>query len=106
MGPKWEKAGVCGVDSGLIWIGDPCYCVTPDAGDHPAQTWSEFCKRADLKHQHTEGFSQWNYNNRTKGLGVCITVDNDGIYAVYVKKKKGIVTEAKIVFEEIPEDEL
>jgi hypothetical protein len=37
---QWEQAGECGVDSGMIWIGDPCYCVTPDADEHPAASWA------------------------------------------------------------------
>lgn len=26
---NWTQVGVIGVDSGLCWVGDPCYCVTP-----------------------------------------------------------------------------
>ena len=39
---KWEEVGLIGVDAGLCWLGDPCYCVTPDADNHPTQTWIEF----------------------------------------------------------------
>lgn len=100
MSNKWEKVGIIGVDAGLCWIGDPCYCVTPDSDEHPAQTWEEFCKK--LFQNEKNGILQWNYKLGHAGLGVSIgQFGGDGTYPVYVKRASGgLITEAKIVFDE------
>ena len=92
---KWIKVGVIGVDAGLCWIGDPCYCVTPDAHHHPAKSWKEFCRK--LGDGETK---QWNYIKGHPGLGVSVhTGYGDGEYDVYVKKQAdGRIKEAKVVF--------
>jgi len=98
---KWEQAGECGVDTGLIWIGDPCYILGEDANQQPSKTWSEFCSTIDQ-----EGpAQQYNYKNGDSGLGVLVKgFDGDGCYPVFVKTdKRGNVMEAKIVFSEVSE---
>jgi hypothetical protein len=97
---QWEQAGVCGVDSGMIWIGDPSYCVTPDAEDHPAATWMEFCRQTD----DMEAAKQFHFARGHAGLGVCVRSGyGDGLYPVYVRRDaNGRVKEARIVFE-LPE---
>ena len=93
----WKKVGIIGVDAGLCWIGDPCYCVTPDANEHPAKTWKGFCRELFKTKGETK---QWNYKKGHPGLGVTIhTGYGDGVYEVYVKKNEdGRVSEAKVVF--------
>ena len=100
---KWEKAGVIGVDAGLCWVGDPCYCVTPDLDEHPAKTWAEFCDLLDKREKG--GVAQWPYRRGHPGLGVTVsTGDGDGVYPVYVKRAAGgRVAEVRVVF--IGEDE-
>lgn len=95
----WEKAGVIGVDAGLCWIGDPCYCVTPDANSHPAKTWDEFCEK--LHRMETDGVAQWNYALGHAGLGVSVeTGYGDGTYPVYVRRnREGRVIEARVIFD-------
>ena len=81
--PNWKHAGIVGVDAGLIWIGDPCYVVTPDCTEHPAQSWSEFCD------QIPSGTvcKQFNFRAGHEGLGVCVsTYMGDGCYPVYVDR--------------------
>lgn len=102
---KWEKIGVVGVDAGLVWIGDPCYCVTPDANEHPAKTWKEFCDKI-LKHGiHEKGFQQFNYKLGHPGLGVCVTSGiGDGVYEVFARRNsEGSIMEVRINFEEYAE---
>jgi hypothetical protein len=96
---KWEKVGVIGVDAGLCWIGDPCYCVTPDADNHPAKNWKEFCRKLDLTNPNTLT-KQWNYKAGHPGLGVSVSTGyGDGEYNVYVKKtNEGRISEVKVVF--------
>jgi len=91
----WERVGMIGVDAGLCWVGDPCYCVTPDADNHPAKTWKEFCKKMGNKET-----KQWNYRKGHPGLGVSVhTGYGDGVYAVFVKKQSdGRIKELKVVF--------
>lgn len=92
---EWQEVGEIGVDAGLCWIGDPCYCVTPDADEHPAKTWYEFCDKLD-----DNGVTQWNYKAGHPGLGVSVqTGYGDGVYPVYIKRnKEGRVIEVKVVF--------
>lgn len=96
MNNDWQQVGIIGVDAGLCWIGDPCYCVTPDANSHPAKTWKEFC---DLLPDN-DMTKQWNYPNGHSGLGVSVqTGYGDGTYPVYVKyNNEGRVSEVKAVF--------
>lgn len=79
---RWEIVGEIGVDAGLCWLGDPCYCVTPDATEHPAKTWNEFCEKLD----HAKRAQQWNYKIGHAGLGVTVTTGyGDGNYPVEVR---------------------
>ena len=95
---NWEEIGVIGVDAGLCWLGDPCYCVTPDADNHPAKTWKEFCRK--LNDDEKGGTKQWNYSKGHAGLGVTVhTGYGDGEYPVFVKRnKEGRISEVKIKF--------
>lgn len=92
----WEEVGVVGVDAGLIWLGDPCYCVTPDADEHPAKTWSEFCGMLPKQATATQ---QFNYKMGHRGLGVCVSSGyGDGCYPVEVKRQNGRIKEVRIKF--------
>lgn len=92
---KWEKVGIIGVDAGLCWIGDPCYCITPDCTDHPAETWSEFCDKIS-----DGNYTQFKYKLGHNGLGVCVQSGyGDGSYPVFIKRTDdGRVKEVKVVF--------
>jgi hypothetical protein len=94
---RWEQVGVCGVDSGMIWIGDPSYCVTPDADEHPAASWAEFCGQTD----GMEAAKQFHFARGHAGLGVCVRSGHgDGLYPVYVRRgADGCVMEVRIVFD-------
>jgi hypothetical protein len=101
---EWEQVGGIGVDAGLCWIGDPCYCVTPDADSHPAKTWSEFCEKIrDMEHSQ-----QFNYPLGHPGLGVCVSTGwGDGFYPVYVRlNEDGRVAEARVVFIDEEDEDL
>lgn len=92
---KWQKVGEINVDAGLCWIGDPCYCVTPDAKSHPAKTWDEFCDRLE-----DSGVTQWDFYPGSTGLGVSVESGyGDGLYPVEVRRAEdGKVAEVRIRF--------
>jgi len=98
MEEKWELVGHIGVDAGLCWIGDPCYCVTPDVDEHPANTWDEFCNK--LQKIEKRGVAQWNYKLGHRGLGVSVSTGyGDGVYPVYIKRgDEGRIAEVKVMF--------
>jgi len=96
---KWEQVGEIGVDAGLCWIGDPCYCVTPDCTEHPAKTWTEFCNK--LHELEGKGnTAQWNYKKGHVGLGVSVSTGyGDGCYPVFVKRNaEGRIAEVRVKF--------
>lgn len=98
MKTKWEKVGMIGVDAGLCWIGDPCYCVTPDARDHPAKTWQKFCDRLHAREKN--GVTQWYYDTGIPGLGVSVSTGyGDGVYPVSIRRNaEGRITEVRVKF--------
>lgn len=102
MKPQWEPVGVIGVDSGLCWIGDPSYCVTPDAPEHPANTWETFLEKLDEKQHRTkdESVAQWFFGLDHPGLGVSIAAGGgDGVFPVLVRRNhEGQVIEARVIF--------
>jgi hypothetical protein len=98
MKSRLERVGIIGVDAGLCWVGDPCYCVTPDCSSHPAKTWQEFCdKLAEIEKQ---GTAQWNFPLGHAGLGVTVQTGwGDGSYPVYVRRSpEGRVIEVVVKF--------
>jgi len=84
-----ELIGYIGVDAGCVWVGDPCYCVTPDCDSHPAKTWSEFCKKLEDGNFFEKDFKSFGNDNVSEGIGICIaTAHGDGEYPVYLKRNK------------------
>ena len=101
MKEKWQNAGVCGVDSGMIHIGDPCYLR--DSKENPYLDE----KKMDKLWGSLKDAEQLHYALGHEGMGVLIGgFGGDGTYNVYIKKNKnGLVTEAKIVFDEVEKKE-
>lgn len=97
---NWEKVGVVGVNTGTLWLGDPCYCVTPDGSNHPAATWPEFCDALLEKEKATPGAAQWNFKLGRPGLGVTVlTGYGDGAYPVEVRRTPdGRIAEVRVKF--------
>lgn len=95
----WIKVGEIRVDAGLCWVGDPCYCVTPDADEHPTQTWNEFCDK--LQTIEKRGVAQWNYKSGHRGLGVTVSTGyGDGVYPVFIRRNaNGRISAVKVVFD-------
>jgi len=96
-------AGECGVDAGLIMVGDPCYYLhkTIDA-DKPynklpkefGKNWDDFCNHIkDLK-----SAKQFNFDLGHAGLAVLVgNFGGDGCYPVFVEKSPDGQTRRLIV---------
>ena len=85
----WEIAGECGVDSGTIIIGDPCYYM--DGGLKKQEVYND--TREDIKELPFSGGGHVGKGVVVGGFG------GDGCYPVYVKKSKsGLIKEAMIKF--------
>ena len=74
--------GEIDIDSGLCWIGDPCYIIhTEDKAKTLGKNWNEFCSFL------IDPIStQFNYEAGHSGLGICTATGfGDGSYPVYAK---------------------
>ena len=79
------KIGHCGVDSGMLMVGDPCYFVGGDTTIHErCKDWSTACKEVFCKDEQRRDTPMDVY-----GLGVAIaTTHGDGCYPVYLETTK------------------
>lgn len=87
----WEKVGVVGVDTGQVWIGDPCF-----------QYENNPKRRPETGH---EGVTEWDSQDGIRQVGV--TVDSgygDGFYDVFVQRSDGRIAAVMVEFigEDIP----
>ena len=72
------------VDSGMIWIGDPCYIMGDDASRR-VNTWSKFCDTIrKIKQYASNGMSMHPELAEPLGEGIGIAIDTggDGGYSV------------------------
>jgi hypothetical protein len=79
------RIGECGVDAGMIMVGDPCYFVGKEATiNERCSDWSQACKEVFCKEGNTRDTPMDVY-----GLGVAIsTTHGDGCYPVYLETSK------------------
>ncbi len=94
------KIGQIGVDSGTIFVGDPCYTATNDAS-HRIKTWAEWCSKTwaqESNYGHTQPAG--------KGIGIQIpTLYGDGTYPVYAQIEDGRIASITVDFDPSEEDE-
>ena len=88
------QVGTVDVDSGTVFVGDPCYTATSDASHH-IKTWSEWCAKFP-----------WNKENYDvvepagSGIGLSIpTMYGDGSYPVYAEIEGGRIARVTIDFD-------
>jgi hypothetical protein len=89
------KIGHINVDSGTVFVGDPCYTATNDAS-HRIETWAEWCSKAPFDKE------QYDVTEPAgRGVGLSIpTFYGDGTYPVYAEIKDGRVASISIDFDE------
>lgn len=92
--PKgFTLVGRIGIDSGTLWIGDPCYVWSDSTRNEPTAAvreigeWSDFAEKLEGP---TTSFGIIGVATST-GLG-------DGMYDVYAKIVDGLVHEVRVVF--------
>lgn len=80
------RIGQCGVDSGMLMVGDPSYFVGKEAVSHErCSNWLQACRDVFCKDgvSRDEGMDVY-------GLGVAIaTTHGDGCYPVYLETIAG-----------------
>ena len=76
--------GKVGVDSGTIWIGDPCYILQDERPKTLGKDWSELVDKT-FKGGKCHLPMSFNYDMGHEGLGVMSsTKHGDGVYPVYM----------------------
>jgi hypothetical protein len=77
--------GHVGVDSGTIWIGDPCYILQGERPKNLGKDWSELVDKTLDKDGKCKLPISFNYDMGHEGLGVMSsTLYGDGVYPVYM----------------------
>ena len=77
-----KKIGECGVDAGMLMVGDPCYFVGTKATiNERCPDWDKACREVFCKGDISRDTPMDVY-----GLGVAIaTTHGDGCYPVYLE---------------------
>ena len=75
------KIGECGVDAGMLMVGDPCYFVGKDSIiNERCDSWAKACDEVFLDNDVADVY----------GLGVAVeTTHGDGVYPVYLETTNG-----------------
>jgi hypothetical protein len=104
---EWEEVGFVAVDSGHVWIGDPCYVLDPSV-PRPRQLgkrWEDI-----VPTMVANDAVQWHFDAGSPGLGISLASGyGDGAYVVRVRRDdEGMIVAAMIEFasdEEDPEND-
>jgi hypothetical protein len=96
---EWEQIAAIGVDAGMVWVGDPCYTMTPDTPFAIAGNWQEFVSRFLEKLDNR--VARWTKPD-WGDIGVAFQPGNgDGVFPVYVRRDpaNGEIVELRIAFD-------
>ena len=94
-----KKIGSIGVDSGMCFIGDPCYSIPDDASQRP-NLWNRIVEGMTGKDHCSYNYKTENHEGG-EGLGVCVCVTTghgDGEYPVYAEIENGVVKSVTVKF--------
>ena len=99
---KPEVVGKIGVDSGLCWIGDPCYIIS-STGERRFESWKNFC--SELQYLEKDNYPTnvafpYDDGGIVEGLGVCVSTGyGDGYYPVIAHfNRDGRISKIEINF--------
>ncbi|MFG2923917.1 hypothetical protein ACGFYA_20750 [Streptomyces sp. NPDC048305] len=94
MSDRRVQIGTVSVDSGTVFVGDPCYTATGDASHH-IKTWSEWCDKFPWDKENYDVVEP-----AGPGLGLSIpTLYGDGGYPVYAELEGDRVARVIIDFD-------
>lgn len=95
--------GFVSVDSGSVWVGDPCYVIPSEAADS-VESWSDYCDALDKINHWTSGKSFCQPLGQGIGLHVQ-TRYGDGSYPVFAEvNSDGSISNVTIDFDDEPSD--
>ena len=80
----WQDAGVVAIDSGNLWLGDPCYLLDPalKRARELGTSWADLIPK-----MIASDAQQWSFDAGTPGLGVTVATGyGDGHYLVRVRR--------------------
>ena len=100
---KWEQVAEIGVDAGLVWVGDPCYTMTPDTPHAVAPNWDEFVPQ--VFQRMSNRVARFTKEDDWGDIGVVVESGiGDGVYPVLVRRdeRSGRIAEVRVVF--LPEN--
>jgi hypothetical protein len=110
-----QKIGHVALDSGLMWIGDPCRVM---GGKRPVAfgaDWPDFCEKlklsplspldAEISAKEMTFHAGDDYEEGDIGLGVLIGTSHDDSYDVFAEFEDGLVTRVIIELRYPPEPE-
>jgi hypothetical protein len=100
MEGDWEQIAAIGVDAGLVWLGDPCYTMTPDTPYVVAPSWQEFVRAVFAKMANTD-IARFEKSDDWGDIGVAVQSGlGDGVYPVYVRRDSvsGRIAELRVEF--------
>lgn len=101
MEAEFVKIGFLTVDSGIIWLGDPCYILhqTDSINNIIGKDWMDFCSIIDTNEQYGATSFSWS-DDQESGFGIAIeSARGDGSYPVYARYKNGVICEINIRFD-------
>ena len=90
-----EYIGKVGVDSGTMYLGDPCY-ISNDKRLHSDEGWQDFCKEV------LTASGKFDLGHTQIGKGTAVVTETgygDGVYPVYITRgDEGRVKSLTVVF--------
>ena len=94
------QIGTVGVDAGMIYIGDPCYCIDAPLG---RRAWDQFLREIAGPDGYLESYAtvegETATGNRFPAGVVCVSGAGDGEYPVYAEfTADGLIARVTIDF--------
>jgi hypothetical protein len=97
----WEQVAGIAVDSGIVWLGDPVYGLTPSAKEAPTE-WKPFIAKAQSLGLKERVFAEFERSERFGCLRLLVEAGgSSGVFPVEVRRdpSTGLIVELRVLFE-------